>query len=64
MLALLDGGADLGAQCAFPDDDDLFTTGTSQPVPAARLALWVALHDRYHRGHLTHLKYDYTCLHA
>lgn len=58
-LAVLDSGIDLAAARAFPDDDDLFTTGRAQPVQAARLALWVPMHDRYHRGHITHTKYDY-----
>ncbi|GAA3754584.1 DinB family protein [Salinactinospora qingdaonensis] len=64
MLALLDSELDLNAELAFPNDEDLFTTGKPQPVSAARLTLWVPMHDRYHRGHITHLKYDYRCLHS
>nr|WP_205327078.1 DinB family protein [Glycomyces sp. YM15] len=59
-LALLDSGIDFTTMRSFPDDDDLFTTGAAQVVQAARLALWIPMHDRYHRGHITHTKYDYT----
>lgn len=61
VISLLDSGLDFAVEWCFPDDGDLFTSGTSQFVQAARLALWVPMHDRYHRGHITHIKYDWRC---